>query len=72
MTIKAKDAAGNMTTVKKKFKTVHEHPEPPERVADKTKMKSSKQTVLTKDPTNDKIWIIPFTVPINIHRCIHQ
>ncbi|ABV63795.1 metallophosphoesterase [Bacillus pumilus] len=55
LTIKAKDAAGNMSTLKKEFKTVHEHPEPPERVADKTKMKSSKQTVLTKDPTNDKL-----------------
>ncbi|MDM5299564.1 metallophosphoesterase [Bacillus pumilus] len=53
--IKAKDAAGNMTVMKKEFKTVHEHPETPERISDKTKGESSKQTVLTKDPTNDKL-----------------
>lgn len=53
--IKAKDAAGNKSTLKKEFKTVHEHPKTPERIADKTKVESSKQTVLTKDPTNDKL-----------------
>ncbi|WP_353856673.1 metallophosphoesterase [Bacillus sp. Bos-x628] len=53
--VKAKDAAGNMTTLKREFTTVHEHPETPERIADMTKEGSSKQTVLTKDPTNDKL-----------------
>ncbi|MED4560490.1 metallophosphoesterase [Bacillus altitudinis] len=53
--IKAKDAAGNKSTLKKVFKTVHEHPETPERVSDRTKKESSKQTVLTNDPTNDQL-----------------
>ena len=70
-TIKAKRRCREHVDVEKEFKTVHEHPETPERVADKTKMKSSKQTVLTKDPTNDKL-DYSFIVPINIHRCILQ
>ncbi|MFS0655198.1 metallophosphoesterase [Bacillus sp. 179-C3.3 HS] len=53
--VKAKDAAGNKATLKKEFHTVHEHPETPERLVDKTKGKSSKQTVSTKDPTNDQL-----------------
>ncbi|MGE6630176.1 metallophosphoesterase [Bacillus sp. NPDC077027] len=54
-TVKAKDAAGNSSKLTRKFTTVHEHPSPPERIADKTDVSSSKQTVFTKDPTNDKL-----------------